>query len=82
MTMVNPGAKPVTKEQFYDILFGDNAKDILKQEKAKEFYDMSHHQNNVELIKGKLWYTGNHIFNDFDCSKESRAKRQLEMLRI
>lgn len=72
----------ITKEQFYEVLFGDKAQEILKQEKAKEFYDKMHHQNSVELIKGKLWYSGNRVFKEYDCSKELRAKQQLEMLRI
>ncbi len=79
----NQSDKPLTKEQFYGILFGDKAKEILKQEKAKEFYDKMHHnKNETELIKGRLWYTGYHVFTEFDCSKESRAKKQLEMLKI
>lgn len=80
--IINPDARPLTKEEFYQILFGDKiAERELKKDKAKEFYDKMHHQNNIELIKGKLWYTGNHIFTDFDCSKESRARLQLEMMR-
>lgn len=82
MEWINPDARPLTKKEFYQILFGDEvAETQLKKDAAKEFYDKAHHQNNVELIKGHLWYTGNHIFSEFDCSKELKAKQQLEMLR-
>lgn len=72
----------MNKEQFYGLLFGDMAAEMLRKEQYKEFYDKKHHQHNIELRWGKIWYSGNHVFTDFECSTEYRAKQQLELLKI
>lgn len=80
--IINPNAKPLSKEQFYGILFGDKADEILRKEKMKEFYDKMHNQQNVELVGGRLWYTGMHTFTSFHGSTGFKAKQQLEIMRV
>ena len=72
----------VNKYQFYCLLFGDNADEIIRKENLKEFYDNARRQNNVELIKGSLWYSGDHVFSEFDFNKLIARKQVLDMMRI
>ena len=72
----------LNKYQFYCLLFGDNADEIIRKENLKEFYDKTHRQNNVELIKGSLWHSGDYVFSEFDFNKSIARKQVLDMMRI
>jgi hypothetical protein len=72
----------MNKEQFYHLLFGDNAEKIIRKENLKELYNKMHHQNDVELIKGDLWYASDHVFSDFDLNKWIARRQTLDMMKI
>lgn len=72
----------MNKQEFYKLIFGDRSEEYLRKDDMKEFYDKMHNQNNVILLKGKLWYSGNIIFYEWMGSTNYKAKQAFELLRV